>query len=593
MNWDLSDIYRSIDDKKIPSDVKRLKKQVLAFEKKYKGKVESGNLSDSLFLNIISEYENILMNAQKPYIYFNLLFCADSTNAKVASLMQKMEEEYVSITKHLLFFDLELAKIPDQKIGKFIRSKKLKKYFHHIKHIHENKKYNLSELEEKIIQEMTTVGRSAFTRLFDQIHSKKQYQAKISGKNKSLNQSEIISLLHNPKRDVRKAGAEAFTEGLKSEIFYNTFIYNTLLNDSKVADSLRKYAYPEQSRHIAEETDRKVVDMLSNLISEKYGIVSRYYSLKRKALKLEKLYDHDRYAPLSQKSRLVNFKEAEKIVLESFSEFSETMADIARKFFENKWIDAKMKKGKRGGAFCMYVSPDIHPYILTNYSGSLRDVMTLAHEIGHGIHAILAKDRGFLSFSSSLALAETASVFGEMLVFNKEMQKAKTDKEKFLLLAGKIEDIIATVFRQNCMYLFEKDVHKKRREEGELTEENFNEIWQKRNKEMFGKSVELTENYKVWWSYISHFMHSPFYVYTYSFGELLTLALYKMYKKEGKSFEKKYLNILSKGSSESPEKILKDIGVDINKKEFWKNGLLMIEDMVLEAERLYKKIQKL
>ncbi|MEK7453052.1 MAG: M3 family oligoendopeptidase [Patescibacteria group bacterium] len=590
MNWNLSDIYKSINDKNILLDVKRLKNEALLFEKRFKGKISNGNLSETLFLKSISQYESILMGAQKPYLYFNLIFSTDSNNAKVASLMQQMEEHNVEITKHLLFFDLELSKIPDQKIKKFIQSKKLSKYSHHIEHIYQNKKYNLSEAEEKIIQEMTTVGRSAFTRLFDQLETRKQFEIKLSGKKQNLNQTEILSLLYSPNRSIRKSASESLTKGLSDNLFYNTFIYNTLLNDSKIHDKLRKYEYPEQSRHIEEETDKKVVEMLTGLISKRYDIVSRFYSLKRKVLKLDKLYDYDRYAPLSEKSRKVSFTEAQNIVCESFAEFSETMAYQAKRFFDNNWIDAEVKDGKMGGGFCMYVSPDLHPYILINYKESVKDVMTLAHEIGHGIHAILAKERGFLSFASSLALAETASVFGEMLVFNKEMRNAKTDKEKFLLLSGKIEDIFATVFRQNCMYKFEMAVHKKRRESGELTENDFNNIWQEENKKMFGDSMTLTDNYKVWWSYIGHFIHSPFYVYTYSFGELLTLSLYSMYKKDGVVFEKKYIELLSKGGSESPEKLLKNIGIAITKKEFWEDGIKIIDDMVSEAERLYSAL---
>ena len=587
-NWDLSDIYKSINDKKIQEDIARVKKEAISFEKKYKGKMSNISVNEDFFLKAISKYEEILKNAQKPYIFVNLMFTVDSNNAKIASIMQKMEEEYIETTRHLLFFELEFTNAKN--IKKIINAKKLGKYSHFISHIYKNKKHNLSEKEELILQDMTLVGKSAFTRLFDQIQTRKKFDIVLNKKKYKLNETEIISLLYDKKRSTRKLAAKSLSEGLSDNIFYITFIYNTLLNDAKITDNLRGYNHPEESRYIEEETEKEVVDLLSSLVSKKYKLVSRYYKLKKKALKLDKLYDYDRYAPLTTKSENIPFNDAKDIVLESFSEFSESLASIAKEFFDKKWIDAEPKDGKRGGAFCAYVTPDIHPYVMMNYKGTKRDVMTLAHELGHGAHAVLAKDKGFLSFSSSLALAETASVFGEMLVFNKALQKTKTEKDKFLLLSGKLEDIFATVFRQNCMHEFEQEVHKHRREKGELMERDFNEIWHKKNKKMFGDSVELTDGYKLWWSYIPHFMHSSFYVYTYAFGELLTLSLYSMHKKEGASFEKKYLKLLSAGGSESPKKLLKEIGIDITKKEFWQGGLKYIEEMVSDAEKAYSKL---
>lgn len=588
-NWNLSDIYTSIDDLKIKKDIADLKKRSSAFEKKYKNKILNGELNADVFLKAIEEYENILMQSVKPDYFASLLFSTDMKDKQKGAFMQKMEEEFVNITKPILFFELEIAKMPAQKLNEFIKFEKFKKYSHYLKRIFETKKHNLSEPEEKIAQELNIVGRSAFSRLFEEITARKNFKVKIGGKIQEMNEAATLALLHSPKRDVRKTATIALTEGFKDNLFYITFIYNTLLQNGKITDNLRKYEYPGHARHLSEETDKKVVDVLTEEVSDKYDLVVRYYNLKRKILKVDKLYDYDRYAPLPQKEIKISFPEARKIVLDSFGEFSESMAQIAEEFFEKNWIDAEIKSGKRGGAFCSYVTPDIHPYIMTNYAGHFKDVMTIAHELGHGVHAQLAKSKGYLSFSSSLALAETASVFGEMLVFEKELKSLKSDKEKLALYGSKIEEIFATVFRQNCMYEFEKEVHKIRRERGELTEDELSDIWLAQNKKMFGNSVVLTDDYKVWWSYIGHFIQSPFYVYAYVFGELLTLSLYNMYKKEGKSFEKKYLEILSAGGSESPKKILKDIGVDISKKEFWQGGLNIIEDMIKEAENLYKK----
>lgn len=592
ISWDLSDIYESINDLKIQADIADLKQMSAAFEKKYRNKIHAVKLSEDAFLKAIIEYEDILMQAAKPEHFAFLMFSVDMKDKGKGAFLQKMEEEFVNITKPVLFFDLEIAKMPAQKLNVFIKSEKFKKYSHYLERILETKKHNLSEPEEKIMQELNTIGWSAFTRLFEEITAKKSFKVKIKGKIKDMNESSALALLHSPKRDLRKAAASALTAGFEDNLFYVTFIYNTLLQNSKIIDKLRSYEYPEHARHLAEETDKKIVDTLTSVVAEKYSLVARYYNLKRKVLKLDKLYDYDRYAPLPQKDAEVPFSEAKKVVLEAFGEFSETMADIAKDFFNKEWIDAEVKDGKRGGAFCSYVTPDIHPYVLINYTGNSKDISTIAHELGHGAHVWLAKEKGYLSFSSSLALAETASVFGEMLVFEKQLKSLKSDKDKLALYGSKIEEIFATVFRQNCMYEFEREVHKTRREKGELAEEELNGIWLKHNQKMFGNSVVLTDDYKVWWSYVNHFLQSPFYVYTYVFGELLTLSLYNMYKKDGKSFEKKYLQILSAGGSESPKKILKDIGIDISKKEFWQGGLDIIEDMIKEAEDLYRKTSK-
>ena len=396
----------------------------------------------------------------------------------------------------------------------------------------------------------------------------------------------MLALLYAPEREIRKEGARALSVGLRDNARTLSFIFNTLLQDKAVDDRLRSYAGTMDSRNLANEIDGRSVDSLLDASVARYPLVARYYRLKAKLLGLDQLFDYDRYAPLGDAAGTRGFDEARRIVTSAYRDFSPRMADIAERFFDERWIDAELRPGKRGGAFSASTVPAVHPYVLLNYTGNLRDVMTVAHELGHGVHQSLAAGNGLFEQDTPLTTAETASVFGEMLVFRRLMREEKDPKVRLSLLCGKLEDAFATVFRQVAMTRFEQSLHAARREEGELPIERINALWMDANRPMFGDSVELTDDYAWWWLYIPHFVHSPFYCYAYAYGELLVLSLLNRYDEEGDDFVPRYLALLSAGGSDSPAALLSRIGLDVTDEGFWDGGLALLERMLEEAEAL-------
>jgi oligoendopeptidase F len=365
-----------------------------------------------------------------------------------------------------------------------------------------------------------------------------------------------------------------------------TYITNILLEDKGIDDRLRRFPTPEAGRHLGNEIDQQTVDTMAEVVVQNYGLVQEFYGFKKQVLGLRRLYDYDRYAPVTRSHVKFSFDQAREMILTAFRAFSPVVGDAAAEFFHRRWIDAPPRYGKTGGAFCHYVTPDVHPYVFMNYTGDARSVLTLAHELGHGVHAYLARRQTYLNFSWPLTIAETASVFGEMVVFENLKDALPSRQEKFALHFGKIEEIFATVFRQISLYRFEQDLHRDRRERGELPVEAINALWRRRQEEMFGRSVTLTPDYDIWWSYIPHFVHTPFYVYAYAFGELLTLSLYARYRREGRPFVDRYLEMLAAGGSKSPRELLEPMGVDLTRRDFWQGGMEIIRQMIKEVERL-------
>jgi len=444
----------------------------------------------------------------------------------------------------------------------------------------------LSEPEERILGETAVTGRSAFARLFDELMADLKFRVQRDGKEEELGEEEVLSLLYDPDRATRREGARALTESLRAHARPLAFIFNTLIQDKSVDDRLRSYAAPMTARNLANEIDDASVESLLSACTARYPMVARYYRLKARILDLDRLEDYDRYAPISDEAGTCSFDEARRIVLDAYADFSPRMEEIARRFFDARWIDAELRDGKRGGAFCASTLPSLHPYVLLSYTGNHRDVMTVAHELGHGVHQSLAAQQGLLEQDTPLTTAETASVFAEMLVFRRLMREERDPAVRLGLLCGKIEDAFATVFRQVAMTRFECLLHAARREEGELPIERINALWMDTNRPMFDDAVHLSEDYAWWWLYIPHFIHSPFYCYAYAFGELLVLALLRRYDEEGEAFVPRYLDLLAAGGSEAPEVLLARMGLDISDSAFWDGGLAVLEDMVAEAEAL-------
>jgi oligoendopeptidase F len=440
------------------------------------------------------------------------------------------------------------------------------------------------------MEELANSGSRAWNRLFDEVTANHVYRISLEGSEREKSQQEVLALLRHEDRATRQAAADSFSAGLKEQERVLTFIFNTLLQDKAIDDRLRKFDFAEQSRHLSNELDQETVELVIRLCREFYPLVARYYRVKRSILGLDELTHIDRYAPLFAAEEKVSWSRAQEIVLGAFGAFSADMAEKGSEFFEKNWIDAEPRKGKMGGAFCSYNTPDTHPVLLQSYLDKMDDVMTLAHELGHGVHASYSREQSYFNYHGTLPLAELASTFGEMLVFEKLVAGA-SDKDKLALYAGKIEGIFATVFRQAAMYQFEKGAHNKRRTEGELTAEEFGSIWQEELQAMFGDSVALGEQHRSWWMYVGHFTGSPFYVYAYSFGELLVLSLYEMAKKAGPGFADRYVEVLKLGGSKTPAELMGMLDIDLRSEEFWRGGFAALENIMSEFERLHSVVE--
>jgi len=570
VDWDLSSLFEN--EKKLDECINNAAAKAKEFEKLYKGKLK--NLNTIEFNEAINEYELILELSGKVMTYAFLKFAQDS---QYGSFYAKYQNLSIKCEEHLIFFELEFNKLQPHIQNNFINSSK--KYSCYLTDLKEGKKYQLSQKEEKLLIKKDQTGAGAFSRLFDEHFSKMRFLYD----GKYLSEEEILSLLSDVNRDVRKKASESFTKELKKHQHLLAYIFNMIKADLKIDCELRGYKSVEEPMHKDNKISQKSVDALIKTAQNSFGIVHNYYEKKREILGFDKLYDYDRYAPIDSKDDKFSFEDSKKIVLDTFSAFSPKFANIAKKAFEEAWIDVYPKENKRSGAFSHPATPNTHPYVLLNHTNKRRDLFTLAHELGHAIHQYLAKDVGYLSSDTPLTTAETASIFAEMLVFD-ELKKTLNAENKKALLASKIEDIFATLYRQINFTTFERAAHA---HEGELSLDEFNSFWIEESEKMFGKSVELTKNYQIWWSYIPHFIHSPFYCYAYSYGQLLVLALYGLYK-SGKmvDFAEKYEKFLSAGGSKPPKELVGYFGFDIEDEKFWQIGLDEIKKLVDEFKEL-------
>ena len=584
INWDLSDLYDSNEDPKLAKDKKAILKQAEDFSDKYRGKISE--LSANEFRNMLEEYESILDTSGKIGSFAYLQWSTDTGNTDFGKLVAETNELSSEISQKLVFLDVEWLEIPEEDAQKLIESEELKKYKHYLESSRRYKDHVLEEGQEKIMSAKSVTGRSAWVRFFDETLG----AAKFELDGEELSEQEVLSKLHESDRDLRIRAHASLTTKFKDLSRQLTFIFNTILADKSTNDKLRKYDSWIDSRNLANQTNRETVDALVNSVTGQFELVQRYYKLKKKLLGLDEMKDFDRYAPMLQNEATIQWDSARDMVLDSYSKFHPKMGEITNEFFEKNWIDAAIKPGKRGGAYSAGTVPSAHPYVFMNFDGKIRDVQTLAHELGHGVHQYLSRKQGVLQSSTPLTTAETASVFGEMLVFQKLMKELDDPREKLALLVGKIDDTIATVFRQISMNRFEDAIHTARREEGELTTERLSELWMKQQKSLYGDSVTLTEEYGIWWSYIPHFLHTPGYVYAYAFGELLVLALYEEYTQRPEGFSDKYLELLSAGGSEWPEDLVAKMGLDITQPDFWQKGLNSFKKMVEEAEEMAAKL---
>jgi oligoendopeptidase F len=594
-SWDLSDLYESYADPKIFSDLKDSLKEAKDFRAKYQNKL--GSLTPQELKDSLLRLEKLFDKAGKPMCFASLLHASDSSKTEHGSLVSKLQELFTEISEEVTFYSLEWNLLSEADQKRFLSDETLSHYHHYLAEVSKFRPYQLSEKEEVILQKTSLTGEAAWTRLFDEIISRMRFKLTVkedgSPLEKDLSEEEVLSLLYSPDRDNRKAAAQALTEGLKEQSHLLTSIFNVLVQEHASEDKLRGYPNFMRSRNMSNEIEDEAVQALMKATEDHVGIVERFYKLKKQLLGLPEMQDFDRYAPVvfkDQDNKQWSWQDAQELVTRAYASFDEEIAKIVQEFFDKNWIDADLRKGKRGGAFSASGVPSSHPHILMNFTGTSRDLSTLAHELGHGVHQYLSRKVGYLQADTPLTTAETASVFGEMLTFDSLVKQATSPQEKLGLLITKLDEIIATVFRQVYMTRFEEKLHEQRRSKGELSTEDINKLWLESNQKMFNGSVTLTDNYQYWWSYIGHFVHSPFYCYAYAFGLLLSLTLYSESKKQGKPFAAKYKKVLSLGGSINPAALMKIADVDLNEKTFWANGFALVEELLLEAESLSKQI---
>lgn len=585
--WDLSALYDAPDDPRIERDLAAALQRAKAFAARYRGTVNvAGGPPAAWIAAAVAELEAILEQADKTAVYAGLLHAADARPPAHGALVARTQEACSGIRNQLVFFDLEWLALDDAVARPVIEDPACARWRHHLDAMRRYRPHTLSEPEEKLLEETANTGRRAFSRLFDDLLSAMTFTVDVDGAPRAMNESGVLALLHDGRRDLRRRAAQALTGGLRQQSLTLTFIFNTVAQEHAVGDRLRGHRSPMAARHLANEIDAQTVEALIAACEASGDVVRAYYHLKRRLLGVEALYDYDRYAPIDAAATTVPWPAAQRLVLDAFGEFSPRMRDVASEFFAGRWIDGEPRDGKRGGAFSSSAVPSAHPFVLLSYLGHPRDVMTLAHELGHGVHQYLARPRGYLAADTALTMAETASVFGEMLVFDTLRRAEQSPAARLALLCNFIEDAFATVFRQIALTRFEQGLHAARRGEGELSSDRIGDIWLDVNAALYGDAVTLTDDYRWWWAYIPHFIHSPFYCYAYGFGQLLVMALYELYQEQGAAFVPRYLELLAAGGSEAPGELLRRIDIDIARPDFWQRGLGVIRRLVDEATAL-------
>ncbi|WP_438967587.1 M3 family oligoendopeptidase [Planktomarina temperata] len=580
--WDLSDLYASEDAAELQADLTWLKQSCIDFSNDYEGKLAQLNADE--MLKAVERYEAIDIIAGRIMSFAGLRYYQLTTDPERAKFMSDMQDKLTEHTTILVFYGLEFNRLDEEALSKLLsQNTALARYKPVFDRMRAMKPYQLSDEMERFLHDQSVVGATAWNRLFDETIASLVFT--IDGEDLPL--EAATNKLSEQDRDTREAAAREIARVLRENTSLFARVHNTLAKDKEIEDRWRKMPTPQTGRHLSNHVEAEVVEALRNAVVAAYPKLShRYYALKAKWLGLETMQIWDRNAPLPiEDDKLVDWTAAQEMVLSAYAEFSPEMAEIAKQFFTKSWIDAAVKPGKAPGAFAHPTVTTVHPYVMLNYLGKPDDVMTLAHELGHGVHQVLAAQQGELLSSTPLTLAETASVFGEMLTFRKLLAAAKTPQERKVLLAGKVESMINTVVRQIAFYDFECKLHAARAE-GELTPDQINAIWMSVQGESLGPVFEFMDGYETFWSYIPHFVHSPFYVYAYAFGDGLVNALYAVYEEGDTEFQAKYFDMLRAGGSKHHTELLAPFGLDASDPKFWDKGLSMISAMIDELEAM-------
>jgi oligoendopeptidase F len=582
--WDLADLYPTPRDPAWTEDLKRGLDRARQFQASYK-KTDLTRLSPADFLQALKEYESIQEEGVKPLLYASLLFSEDSQNREYQAMLQKAKEQWNEMENQLLFFRLALIGLPGEKLEDLLSHPPLKAFEHALLFLRRFRPFTRGEKEEEILSRKNLTGRSSFTTLFDEFTGSFTFRLEAEGEEKELTGSQMLSLLYSPDRGLRERAFRTFLQRHGENHLVLSSIFNALILDAQVEDDLRGYQGPMHRTHLENEIFPETVELMMEATESHYALAQEYFQVKACLLGLPKLNNYDLYAPLPGGGKRIPFHEARSLLRQSFQEFHPLFGRIAGEFFEKRWIDGPPRKGKYGGAFCSGMTPSLHPYILLNYTENLRDVLTLAHEMGHGIHFYLARKQSLMNFDPPLTLAETASVFGELVMTQALLREERDLTVRLALLCMEIEDMIATVFRQNVLTRFEQQVYQKRRERL-LSPEEIGDLWWQANAKLFGDSVAMIPEYRWGWAYITHFIHSRFYCYSYIFGELVSLALFQKYQEEGSSFLGALIHLLERGGSGSPQELLQETGVDIARADFWQKGFRVIRGLLDELKSL-------
>ncbi len=584
--WRLEDLYPGMDSPSFAADLRRAQEEAKLFSEAWRGKlaaIADAKSGGERLGEAVRAYEALQDLIGRVMSYASLLYASDTSDSARAKFYGDTHERVTALSGDLLFFELELNRIDDARLEAAMAAPALAHYRPWLEDIRKEKPHQLADDIEQLFLEKSVSGAAAWNRLFDDTMSALRFDFE----GESLTLEPLLGKLQDPDESKRAAAADALAATLGENLRLFSLITNTLAKDKEVSDRWRKFADVADSRHLANRVEREVVEALVAAVTEAYPRLShRYYALKARWFGKERLPHWDRNAPLPDSPRrLYRWETARDTVLDAYARFSPCMADIARRFFDEGWIDAPVRPGKAPGAFAHPTTPSAHPYVLVNYLGKPRDVTTLAHELGHGVHQVLAGVNGALMAPTPLTLAETASVFGEMLTFRSMLAAVADPAERKSMLAAKVEDMLNTVVRQIAFYKFERLVHLERRK-GELTAERINELWMSVQAESLGPAIELKAGYETYWAYIGHFIHSPFYVYAYAFGDCLVNSLYGVYENSREGFAERYLAMLSAGGSKSYAELLKPFGLDAKDPAFWSIGLSVIERMIGELEAM-------
>ena len=584
--WNLAELYAGADDANLIKDIGEVVGRAEGFKQTYRGKIASPESTANLLAQALQKYEELLEKSYRPYAMANLLFTADGRSDQHKALVAKVQDTVTRMNNEILFFTLEIQAIENGRMKDFCSADVLAPYRHYLESLRLFTPYMLSETEEQVVNRKNLTGKTALVNLFDEFTAAFEWNLEIDGQKKTLTQSEVRELQRNQDAGVRRMAKKAHDSkfGENSLIFTN--IFGNIIKDHANELEARGYTNPMQPTHLDNKAPADVVDMMMDVTTENNPLVQRYCRLKAKMLQLPKLTGSDLYAPVAKSDRTVPFEEGKKLVLDSFGHFLPEFGDIVGRAFEEHWLDAEVRPGKRGGAFCYSVAPSVHPFVLMNYVDNLDSVYTMAHEFGHALHTVLASEtQSILTFHPPLILAETASVFAEMLLTRRLLADNPDRETRIQILASKLEDFIGTISRQTMYTRFELDAHlegARRR----LSADDFCSLWLDRREELYGDSVAFLPEERWFWSVIPHFIHTRFYCYAYTFGALFVLALFNQFQREGDAFKPKYRALLAAGDSDWPENQIKRVGLDFHDKSFWQGGFKVVQTMLDELESL-------